>query len=89
MGEQYGRLIFGYKALPNKIEFIPSLSNNNNSIWTIAELLKILMIQFIRDLNLFNKPMINIPTYIKLIIKVLFSYNFHQYLTKIKKNQKQ
>lgn len=89
MREKYGKLIFGYKALLNKTEFIPSLSNNNNSIRTIAELLEILIIQCTRDLNWFNRLIINIPTHTKLIIKVLFSHNFRQYLTKIKNKKKQ
>lgn len=49
----------------------------------MAKILEILMIQYIEDLNWFNKLIINLPAYTKLIIKVFFLVNFCQYLTEI------
>ena len=84
MGEQYGRLISNYEVLLNKTKFILSWSNNNNPIYTMAEILETLMIQRMRDLNWFNEPIINIPAYTRSIIKVLFPNKFRQYLIEIK-----
>ena len=51
IGEQYCRLISGYKILLNKTEFIPSLLNNNNLIRTMGKILETWMIQYTRDSN--------------------------------------
>lgn len=49
----------------------------------MAKILETLIIQYIKDLNWFNKLIINLPAYIKLIIKVFFLFDFYQYLTEI------
>lgn len=46
----------------------------------MAKILEILMIQCIKNLNWFNKSIINILTHIRYIIEVSFSNNFYQYL---------
>ncbi len=47
------------------------------------------MIQYIRDSNWFNRPIINILMHMRLIIKVLFPNDFHQYLTEMENKIKQ
>ncbi len=89
MGEQYGRLISSYKALLNKIEFILGWLNDNSPIWTMAKILETLMIQHTRDSNWFNRPIINIPTHTRSIIKVSFPNDFCQYLKEIESKLKQ
>ncbi len=84
MGEQYSRLISGYETLLNKTEFIPSRSNDNSLIQTMAEILETLMIRRTGDLNWFNGPIINIPAHTRSIIEVFFPNEFCQYLTEMK-----
>ena len=55
----------------------------------MAKILEILMILCIGDSNWFNRPIINIPMHMRLIIKILFSNKFCQYLTKIENKIKQ
>ena len=55
----------------------------------MAEILEILVIQYIRDLNWFNGPIINILTHIRSIIKVLFFDNFCGYLIEMENKIKQ
>ncbi len=89
MGEQYGRLISGYKALLNRTEFIPSQSIDNSPIRTMAKILETLMIRRIGDSNWFNRPIINILAHTRSIIEVLFSNDFRWYLTEIESKFKQ
>lgn len=49
----------------------------------MVKLLEILIILYIKDLNQFNKPILNLVVYKRSIIKVLFLKDFCQYVIKI------
>lgn len=59
------------------IYYITNHITKNNFIQTMAKILEILIIRHIKDLNLFNKPIINLSVYIRLIIEVLFPNDFY------------
>lgn len=71
------------------MEIISTQFNNNNLIQTMAEILEMLMIQCTRNSNWFNKLIINLFTYRRSIIEVLFSHDFGQYLTEIENKMKE
>lgn len=71
------------------MEVILNLSNDNNSIQTMTEILKTPMIKHKGNSNWFNGPIINLFGYTRLIIAVLSSDNFYQYLIKMENTIKQ
>lgn len=87
--EQYRKLITGYEALLNKTEAILYQLIKSNPICIMVKIQEILMIWQTWDLSWFNKSIINLSTYTKLIIKIFFFNNFRPFLTAIKNKIKQ
>lgn len=89
MEEQYEKLIISYKALLNKTEVIPYQLTKSNLIRTIAKIFETQIIWQIGNSSWFNRPIINLPTHTRLIIKLFFSNNFWPFLIAMENKIKQ